>query len=70
MIQYQILEINITRTKWQTVRRITKEILGVKRLIENFLCDDVEKNLLRGISAFSELKILKDTMISVSLSKS
>ena len=54
----------------QTVRRITKEILGVKRLIENFLCDDVEKNLLRGISAFSELKILKDTMISVSLSKS
>ena len=70
MIQYQILEINITRTKWQTVRRITKEILGVKQLIENFLCDDVEKNLLRGISAFSELKILKDTMISLSLTKS
>ena len=30
MIQYQILPTNITRTVWQTVRRITKEILGVK----------------------------------------
>ena len=30
MIQYQILQTNITRTVWQTVRRITNEILGVK----------------------------------------
>ena len=33
MIQYQILQTNITRTVWQTVRRITNEILGVKGLI-------------------------------------
>ena len=32
LIQYQILQINITRTVWQTVRRITNEILGVKWL--------------------------------------
>ena len=33
LIQYQILQTNITRTVWQTVRRITNEILGVKGLI-------------------------------------
>ena len=33
LTQYQILQTNITRTVWQTVRRITDEILGVKRLI-------------------------------------
>ena len=32
-IQYQILQTNTTRTVWQTVRRITNEILGVKGLI-------------------------------------
>ena len=32
MIQYQILQTDITRTVWQTVRRITDEILGVKGL--------------------------------------
>ena len=32
LIQYQILQTNITRTTWQTVRRITDEILGVKGL--------------------------------------
>ena len=32
MIQCQILQTNITRTTWQTVRRITNEILGVKGL--------------------------------------
>ena len=35
LIQYQILQTNITRTIWQTVRRITNEILGVKGLKEN-----------------------------------
>ena len=30
LIQYQILQTNITRTVWQIVRRITDEILGVK----------------------------------------
>ena len=33
LIRYQILRTNITRTVWQTVRRITNEILGVKGLI-------------------------------------
>ena len=33
LIQYQILQFNITRTVWQTVRRITYEILGVKGLL-------------------------------------
>ena len=32
LIQYQILQNNITRTVWQTVRRITNEILRVKGL--------------------------------------
>ena len=32
LIQYKILQTNITRTVWQTVRRITNEILGVKGL--------------------------------------
>ena len=29
LIQYQIYQTNIIRTVWQTVRRITNEILGV-----------------------------------------
>lgn len=33
LIKYQILKIDTTRTVWQTVRRITTEILGVKGLI-------------------------------------
>ena len=32
LIQNQILQTNIIRTVWQTVRRITNEILGVKGL--------------------------------------
>ena len=32
LIQYQILHTNIARIVWQTVRRITNEILGVKGL--------------------------------------
>ena len=32
LIQYQILQTNITRTVWQTVWRITNEILGDKGL--------------------------------------
>ena len=33
LIQYQILQINIIRTVWQTVRIINNEILGFKGLI-------------------------------------
>ena len=32
LTQYQILQTNITRTVWQTVRRVTNEILGVEEL--------------------------------------
>ena len=32
LIQHEIIQTNITRTVWQTVRRITNEILGVKGL--------------------------------------
>ena len=32
LIQNEILQTNITRIGWQTVRRITNEILGVKRV--------------------------------------
>ena len=37
LIQYQILQTNITRTVWQTVRRITNEILGVEGLQDMIL---------------------------------
>ena len=37
LIQYQILQTDITRTIWQTVRRITNEILGVKGLFWNLI---------------------------------
>ena len=37
MIQYQILQIDIIRIAWQTVRRITNEILGVKGLSSHAL---------------------------------
>ena len=33
MIQYQILQTYIIRMVWQTVRRITKEILGVNAFV-------------------------------------
>ena len=32
LIQYQILHTNIIRTVWQTERRITTEILGVRKI--------------------------------------
>ena len=32
LIQYQILQTNITRTVWPTIRRIADEILGVQGL--------------------------------------
>ena len=38
MIQYQILQTSIMRIIWQTVRRITREILGVKGLTQDMNC--------------------------------
>ena len=32
LIQYQILQVNIMQTLWQTIRGIIHDILGVKRL--------------------------------------
>ena len=37
LIQYQILQTNITGTVWQTVRRITNEIMGDKGLIRSLV---------------------------------
>ena len=37
LIQSQILQTNITRTVWQTVGRITSEILGVKELTSSVI---------------------------------
>ena len=34
LIQYEILQTNIIRTIWQTIKRITNEISGVKRLTD------------------------------------
>ena len=36
LIQYQFLQTNMKTTVWQTVRRITNEILGFKGLIAKF----------------------------------
>ena len=43
MIQYQILQTNITGTIRQTVRRITNEILGVKGLTPAVLIEHKTK---------------------------
>ena len=53
MIQYQILQTNITRTVWPTERRINNEILGVKGL-NVFLNLDQNSNALY----FSEIRKL------------
>ena len=38
MIQYQILQTNIIRIKWQTIRRITDEILKVVKAFHRNFC--------------------------------
>ena len=38
MIQYQILQTNIKRIKWQTIRRITDEILKVFKAFHRNFC--------------------------------
>ena len=43
MIQYQILKTNFAKTVWQTVRRITNEILGVKGLKDLFLFNHIKQ---------------------------
>ena len=48
LIKCQILKINIKRIVWQTVRRITSEILGVKGLIQ----PDINPVMLLPIDMF------------------
>ena len=52
MIQYQILQIDIIRIVWQTVGRITNEILGVKGLKQTFVHI---KALIHGMFLFNNL---------------
>ena len=54
LIQYQILQTNITRIVWQTVRRITNEILGIKGLntVKGSSCYTTGVNQSRLIQAF------------------
>ena len=59
MIQYQILHIYIRRIVWQTVRRITNEILGVKGLISSFIHNvwfksDIDAGHTLGFSGFTD----------------
>ena len=63
MIQYQILQTYIIRMVWQTVRRITKEILGVKGsrewecLTKNKIIH-VPKCALNAFVAFSNKQVM------------
>ena len=50
LIQSQILQIYDARTVWQTVRRITNEILGVKGL-NNDRCKRYERLLAKNVSS-------------------
>ena len=52
MIQYQILQTNITRTVWQTVRRITNEIWGVTRL--KFSLSNYEETTFLTVKNFTQ----------------
>ena len=54
LIQYQILQTNITRIVWQTIRRITNEILGIKGLntVKGLSCYTTGVNQSRLIQAF------------------
>ena len=54
LILYQILQTNITRIVWQTVRRITNEILGIKGLntVKGLSCYTTGVNQSRLIQAF------------------
>ncbi|RMX46274.1 hypothetical protein pdam_00000669, partial [Pocillopora damicornis] len=48
LIQYEILQTNITRTVWQTVRKITNEILGVKGLNVSETSDENKEKYQSG----------------------
>ena len=58
MIQYQTLQTNIVRIVWHTVRRITTEILGVKRLIHVFVQSLVHLKPLHNCYSFEQSRLL------------
>ena len=49
MIRYQILQTNTMTIVWQTVRRITSEILGVKELKQNLIICRQVKEEIKGL---------------------
>ena len=55
-IQYQILQTNITRTVWQTVRRITNEILGVTGF--KLMCVENLSKISQILPIFNENRLL------------
>ena len=63
MVQYQILRTNITRTIWQTVRRIINEILEVK----GFTWSDFTLFWLRSTSKNSKHQKWQNTDRHVSI---
>ena len=63
MIQYQILQTNITRTVWQTVRRITDKILGVKGLALAGWVTWLEYRLIKSINNLINLTIVLSLLI-------
>ena len=63
MIQYQILQTNITRAVWQTVRRITDEILGVKGLAPAGWVTWLEYRLIKSINNLINLIIVLSLLI-------
>ena len=63
MIQYQILQTYIIRMVWQTVGRITKEILGVKgsrewECLPKNKTIHVSKYVLNAFVAFSNSQVM------------
>ena len=74
MIQYQILQTYIIRMVWQTVGRITEEILGVKGsrewecLPKNKIIH-VPKCALNAFVAFSNKQVMVKKKLRVDLQK-
>ena len=63
MIQYRILQMNITRAVWQTVRRITEEILGVKGLALAEWVTWLECRFFKSINNLINLTIVLSLLI-------
>ena len=60
MIQYQILQTNITRTVWEIIRRITNKILGVRGLTGS-----QARDILYALSILVTLQLTIGSYVSV-----